>query len=288
MTRSLMIAIALFAIRPLLAADTKPLPFDVKVTGQGSAILFIPGLACSGEVWDDAVKHFSSNHECHVLTLAGFAGVKPVEGPFLDTIHDGIADYIAQKKLVKPAIVGHSIGGYLCYKLGIAKPDLVGPLIAVDGLPCMGALINPAITAEQLKTFADMTKHLMGSATRKDFLKQQDATLTNWIDDKARRERAAKWGADSDQKTVAAAMADMLAHDLRPDLAKIKSRVLLVAAPVAFGAVTQDDAHKSYKAQVESIRDCTIAIAAKSKHFVMYDEPEWLWKTIDDFIAKKP
>src|SRR4051812_3944889 len=67
----------------LLAAchtTTTPAPapahpeFTVTVTGHGPPILFIPGLSSPGSVWDHAVAHLASNHECHVLTLAGFAG----------------------------------------------------------------------------------------------------------------------------------------------------------------------------------------------------------------------
>ena len=49
-------------------------PFAVKVTGTGQPMILIPGLACSGEVWDSTVAHFKDRCECHVLTLAGFAG----------------------------------------------------------------------------------------------------------------------------------------------------------------------------------------------------------------------
>src|SRR5271170_4530082 len=52
--------------------------FAVSKTGQGSPLIFIPGLDCSGEVWKDAVAHFSSGHTCYVLTLPGFAGQPPV------------------------------------------------------------------------------------------------------------------------------------------------------------------------------------------------------------------
>ena len=40
-------------------------PFSVQKTGEkGNPILFIPGLACSAEVWQDTVKEFSPNHIC--------------------------------------------------------------------------------------------------------------------------------------------------------------------------------------------------------------------------------
>ena len=52
--------------------------FAVVKSGQGSPLIFIPGLECNGEVWNDAVAHFSSGHTCYVLTLPGFAGQPPI------------------------------------------------------------------------------------------------------------------------------------------------------------------------------------------------------------------
>src|SRR5689334_20013832 len=52
----------------------KQSPFTVKVVGKGRPMILIPGLMCSGDVWDTTVEHYKSSYECHVLTLAGFAG----------------------------------------------------------------------------------------------------------------------------------------------------------------------------------------------------------------------
>src|SRR5206468_2702470 len=75
-------------------------PFAVKVTGSGKPMILIPGLACSGDVWDSTVAHFKDRYECHVLTLAGFAGQPALKGDaaFSDTIVKGIAKYARDKK----------------------------------------------------------------------------------------------------------------------------------------------------------------------------------------------
>ena len=53
--------------------EKKPL-FAVTVTGSGRPMILIPGLSCGGNVWDGTVTHFKDRYECHVVTLAGFAG----------------------------------------------------------------------------------------------------------------------------------------------------------------------------------------------------------------------
>ena len=51
--------------------------------------------------------------------------------------------------------------------------------------------------------------------------------------------------------------------------------------------VTLEQATKNYETQIKAIPNKTMAVAKKSKHFVMYDEPEWMLKQMDVFLAEK-
>ena len=93
---------------PVQAGETNTAPsFVVKVTGQGRPIIFIPGLSCAKAVWDGSVAHLKDRYECHVLTLAGFAGQPRIEPPFLESVCKDLAKYIREHKLDHPVIVGH-------------------------------------------------------------------------------------------------------------------------------------------------------------------------------------
>ena len=64
----------------LISWGAEPPPsFEVEVHGAGSPVLLVPGLSCSGEVWDQTVTALEGRHEVHVLSLAGFAGRKKTE-----------------------------------------------------------------------------------------------------------------------------------------------------------------------------------------------------------------
>ena len=41
------------------AQTTNNAAFQVKVTGKGKPMLFIPGATCSGDEWQETVGHFS-------------------------------------------------------------------------------------------------------------------------------------------------------------------------------------------------------------------------------------
>ena len=89
-------------------AGAKPRSFAVEVTGAGQPVILIPGMASSGTVWDGTVAHLKDHYQCHVLTLAGFAGQPRIEAPFLETVRNDLAAYIRANKLDQPVIVGRA------------------------------------------------------------------------------------------------------------------------------------------------------------------------------------
>ncbi|MFL5328849.1 MAG: alpha/beta fold hydrolase [Gemmataceae bacterium] len=270
--------------RPASSADKPPAPFGVRVVGTGRPMILIPGLGCSGDVWKETVDHFKDKFQCHVLTLAGFAGQPPREAPFIEPTKNAIVDYIREKRLDRPIIVGHSLGGFMTYLLGMDAPDVVGPLVSVDGLPCLAALVDPNTTPEQAKKRGDEMSKAIATATREVYLQRQRGTISAWISDEAKRDLVLKMGADSDQKTFATAMGELFGRDLRGDVAKVKGPFLLIAAPSPFPGMTSEELKKRYLAQVEKMPNKTVAFAEKSKHFVMYDEPQWMWEQIEKFV----
>src|SRR5580704_4477500 len=121
------------ALAALIAGQVMAAPsFHVDVTGHGQPMILIPGFASSGKTWDSTVAHYKDHYECHVLTLAGFAGEPRIEAPFLETVRKDLAAYIRANKMNKPVIVGHSLGGFLALWLAEQEPNLVGPLVIVD------------------------------------------------------------------------------------------------------------------------------------------------------------
>ena len=125
--------------------------FRVTVTGTGPAMLLIPGYSCSGDVWKETVEQLSANYECHVVTLAGFAGQPAIDTPVLKTVKEELIRYVKEKKLVKPALVGHSMGAFLSIWAASEAPSLFGKIICVDGVPFISALGKPQVTVDSVK-----------------------------------------------------------------------------------------------------------------------------------------
>ena len=93
-------------------STTAAYPFDVKISGNGArSIIFIPGFACSGDVWNETKLNFEKDYTCLTLTMPGFARIAPQPNATFKNWEKGIVDYIKENKIEKPILVGHSMGG---------------------------------------------------------------------------------------------------------------------------------------------------------------------------------
>ena len=172
--------------------------FQVAVTGQGAPVILIPGLASSGEVWQATVARLcgpAQRRQCHVLSLAGFAGVAPIAGDLLAQAEAQLAAYIGDKQLGKPAIIGHSLGGFLALKLAIDHPQQAGKLVIVDALPALGAVQLPSITPEQLQGMAAQMRGAMRAQDDASFAQSQRRSVAGMASRRRTTWRASPAGA---------------------------------------------------------------------------------------------
>ena len=111
------LAFPLVACAPavLEAAPFVPTRFSVEIRGSGPDVILIPGLTSGRDVWRTTLGA-APGYRYHLIQIAGFAG-EPVrgnrDGPVMAPVADEIARYIASRRLDRPAIVGHSMGGTL-------------------------------------------------------------------------------------------------------------------------------------------------------------------------------
>jgi pimeloyl-ACP methyl ester carboxylesterase len=280
-----LIAAALAASLSTLLPAHAATAFKAEVSGSGPAVILIPGLASSGDVWQGTARHLCGPRQCHVLTLAGFAGQPAIEGELLPQVERQLADYIANNRLGKPVLIGHSLGGYVAMKFAAAHPDMVDRLVIVDSLPALGATQMPTITAEQLKTMAAATRERMLAGDDADYAARQRATIATMVTRPGDVERIAGWGRSSDRRTVAGAMYELLATDLRDDVAKIQAPTLVLGTWVAYKDYAPRAAiEQVYRMQYAKLPGVQVDIADSARHFIMVDDPAWMYDRIDRFL----
>jgi N-formylmaleamate deformylase len=260
-------------------APTTTYAFDVTVTGAGKPLILIPGLSCDGRVWDATVAHYRGHYQLHVLTLAGFGGARAaIPAPFLATVRQDLARYIRTQKLDHPVVVGHSLGGFMALWLAAREPDLLGGVVAVDGVPYLAALQNPAVTAESMAQPAQLMHDRIAGLTPEAWAAESKRTLPTMITDPAEVERVHAGAAASSPVAVANAVFEMLTTDLRPEVAKITVPTLVLQSTLPDTSF--------YERQVATIKDHRVVAFPKAKHFIMLDAPAEFFATVDEFLTK--
>lgn len=256
--------------------------FEVEVVGQGPAVILIPGVASSGEVWQSTVDALKADYQLHVLTLAGFAGVKPIPmqswgDGYLAIQQQAILRYISEQQLEKPVIIGHSLGGYLALALAANAPEQIGGAVNVDGLPALGAMFSQAAASnnsgqQQPQRFDPMA------------MAKSMATAEDW------QQRIVSNMMSSDGQTSGRVMGELMRADLRGQLANIRVPVLTLGA-LQNGAPysTPEQVQKNYENQLADApaQYHSFAFARDSKHFIMADAPEWLNQQIGRFLSQR-
>jgi alpha-beta hydrolase superfamily lysophospholipase len=99
-------------------------------------------------------------------------------------------------------------------------------------------------------------------------------------------ERTLAWVAASDPATTGRATYELLVTDLRKDVSAITAPVLLVGAEApASDAAARARLQAAYEAQVAAVPRHTVVMIERARHFIMFDEPDALWSTMDTFLA---
>ncbi|HEY6394608.1 MAG TPA: alpha/beta hydrolase [Candidatus Binataceae bacterium] len=284
----------LLLIAALSTAATAQDAFEVKVTGHGQAngqtMILIPGLSSAGETWDTTVAHYQDRFECHVLTLAGFAGVPRIPAPMLEHVRDAVAEYIRENKIAKPVIVGHSLGGFLALAIAARYPDLAGKLVIVDAYPFLSAVYDPKITTAEAKANAATTRQYMTQTQDmyERYVKSGVATRMMVTSD-ADLDRIIGWGLASDRTAVTDAMVEMLTTDLRDEVARIQVPTLVLGTWAGMKEYTdRAKTEANFKAQYAKLAGARIQMNDTARHFVMWDDPQWMFSQIDRFLGRSP
>jgi pimeloyl-ACP methyl ester carboxylesterase len=305
-TTILFAALALGALPAGHAADPAPAPnryaatiapaerFEVNgvlVERHGSGgrpLILIPGLASGSWVWQDTIRAFASDHAVYVLTLPGFDGRPPAgPAPFAGA-RAAVEELIASRRLDKPALVGHSLGGILALAVAEDKPAVVGGVVSIDGLPVMPGTED--LPPEQRAQFAEKTRAQIGRQPAARFAQQQQAYMrTIGVLDMSRADALAQLTARSDPASVGAWAADVLTLDLRPDLKSIQAPVLTIVPYLDLDSAQQGltPAAKAdyYRALMEGTPRLQVVTVAPARHFAMFDQPQAVTAAIRTFLG---
>jgi len=241
---------------------------------RGPDVILIPGLTSGREIWR-ATAAAVPGYRYHLIQVAGFAGEPArgnARGAVVAPLADELARYIADRRLVRPAIVGHSMGGTLAMMIAARRPDLVERIMVVDMLPQPAGLLGG--NAQEIAPLADGLGNLLGTTGGRQLFASFMGAFSP-PDAAARR---------SDPDVVGRVVRELATTDLTGQLPRIRAPfTVLYASPDLRARAAIDRSFARAYAAAPRARFVRID---GSGHMVMLDQPARFRAALGNFLRR--
>lgn len=134
------------------------------VAGRGSRVVLVHGFTQTARSWDDVAATLAVDHEVVRVELPGHGGSAAERLEFVET-----AAAIGEAG-GEAVYAGYSMGGRLCLRLALDRPDLVRSLVLIGASP---GLADDAARHERRRSDARLAKDLENGNT--------DGFLDRWL-----------------------------------------------------------------------------------------------------------
>ena len=260
----------------------------VRKVGDGPDVILLPGLASSASVWDGTVAALSGDYTLHVAQVAGFAGAPVGEDrdTFVAGLAGDLAEYIEERDLQRPQIIGHSLGGFTALHVARDQPDLIGGVTSVDSLPFYPLIFDPNATAESVAPQAAAMADQIRSMPDAQFDAMQAQTSAMMSKTPSAQARIKADSDATDRDAMADAMLDLMTSDLRGDLADIDVPVTIIYAHDPSMGVPAAQVDAMYSKAYADLPDGTLIRIDGSYHFIMDDQPDAFLTALSDAISQ--
>ena len=241
-----------------------------ETAGDGPPVLLVHGWCCDHSHFAPQFEHFASlGHRVVAVDLRGHGqSDKPRQDYTMQGFADDLAFLCRELDLVKPIVIGHSMGGIATFELAGRHPDVPSAIVLVD------SSVAPASRAG----FSNILELLRGSdyqAAARDYIAQ---TLFIATDDAARRDHILAGMASAAQHVMVSAMTSVRSYDPAPAAAAIKVPALYIAANMV--------PLRSDPARLRALMpDIHYGMTVGAGHFCQLEVPDQVNAMIDRFLV---
>lgn len=260
----------------------------VATRGRGPDLILIPGLASTAEVWRGVADRLEDRRRLHLVSLRGFgdlAAQANARGAMMGAAAGELRRYMAEQRLDRPAIIGHSMGGQIGIRVAADAGDRVGRLMVVDSSPFFAALISPRAVVGDVEPIAQLAYQAV-----------------QFMGDEALRTRGRSIGLElggatdavfssigwqgGDRRVLAQSLYEVMTVDLRGRLPDIVAPVTVV-----YGWSTDQNSPRARadalfrEAYARLRRPATFERIEGAEHMVMIDQPRRFLAAVERFLA---
>lgn len=261
---------------------------SVETRGSGPDVILIPGLATSREVWADTVRAMPE-YRFHLVEVSGVNGTDPranrASGPLVRALADEVARYIDEQRLVRPAIVGHSLGGLMALVIAAGHPQLLGKAMVVDMVPFNGMNFGgPNATVESVRSIAPVARERYFGT---DEVRRRLATeqlYAAFIQTPSLRPVYIQQALLSDPELAGRLFEETFSLDLRDEIQTIRVPLTVVYTRAPNQPVENDATDEMYRLGYAGVRHAALKRVNDAGHFIMLDQPERFRADLRDFL----
>jgi len=279
---------------PTAAPTPAPEPVEdskaiaVEVRGEGPAMLLIPGLACPPEVLQPVIDHFADSYQLNIVSLAGFGGMESVPAPLLPKYREGLVNYLRANDIKDATLIGQGLGGTLAYWIASNEPARFRAVVILEGSPALANLIYPNDELSKQLGPVEKYRDRLAAMDAAAYAKHRKFALGTMLSTESAVLKLTDLTSKGDPAAEGQAHFELFSTDIRSSLSAIQAPVLLV---VGAGGTTDPAAieatRNNFGRQLVGVKDLKISVSPSSKHFIQFDEPTFLFKEIDEFLAPK-
>jgi pimeloyl-ACP methyl ester carboxylesterase len=100
-----------------------------KDQGKGHPLVLLHGFCETHQIWDGFAEELAKDFRVITPDLPGFGKSKlPIEPFTINDIGSHLANWLSEENIVKPVVIGHSLGGYIALAVAQKNPHLLAGL----------------------------------------------------------------------------------------------------------------------------------------------------------------
>ena len=236
--------------------------------GQGDpALLLIPGGLSDHSCFAPQLDYFGRGHRAVAVDLRGHGeSDKPQQEYTIEGFADDVAWLSAEIGIVRPVVVGHSMGGLVALEITARYDEMAAAAVILDS-----PIVPPLAFVEILKPFADA----VGTSNYREVIRQFMEPFVGFADAPARKERLLAGMAAGPQHVITSTLRNYLAYDTAKSAAACKVPLLYISGGPWFTDVAR-------------FRDlCPQLVTGqtvRSGHYHQLEVPEQINAMIDRFL----
>jgi pimeloyl-ACP methyl ester carboxylesterase len=264
-------------------------------TGPVSMVL-IPGNNADWTVFRSFMERNAQRYTMYAVTLPGFGGTTPPPDPqlpayalgeWVQNAEDAVATMIVERKLERPIVVGHGLGGHLALRLAMHRPGLVSKVVTLEGPPAFPMTETEISEEERARRIDDEFAPRLAQMTPEVYEFAQRNGAQSMVRSASRATELGNMFITTKPDVWRRYLMEVLAVDLREEMKDLSCPALVIGAipDAERQSMPPSRLREFWRDAVSRTDKASLVFFEGRRHYLMDDAPVELDKTIAAFVA---